>query len=37
MVVKIDVDRSLLYVRGQVPGAISTLVKVRDAVKKVEQ
>ena len=34
MVVKIDVDRSLLYVKGQVPGCISTLVKIRDAVKQ---
>lgn len=37
MVVKIDVDRSLLYVQGNVPGSISTLVRIRDAVKKSEK
>ena len=36
IVVKIDVDRSLLFVKGNVPGAISSLVKIRDAVKKVD-
>lgn len=34
MVVKIDVDRSLIYIKGQVPGCISTVVKIRDAVKQ---
>ena len=37
MVVKIDVDRSLLYIQGNVPGAISTLVRIRDACKKIEK
>jgi large subunit ribosomal protein L3 len=32
-VVKIDVDRSLLYIMGVVPGSISSLVRIRDAVK----
>jgi hypothetical protein len=36
MVVKIDVDRSLLYIRGNVPGSISSLVKIRDAVCKTD-
>ena len=36
-VVRIDEARSLLYVMGNVPGAISSLVKVRDAVKKTEK
>ena len=37
MVVKIDVDRSLLYLKGMVPGCISTLVRIRDAVKKIDK
>lgn len=37
MVVKIDTDRSLLYIRGQVAGPISGLVRVRDAVKKIDK
>lgn len=37
LVVKIDVDRSLLFVRGNVPGAISSLVKIRDSVKKIDK
>jgi hypothetical protein len=37
LVVKIDVDRSLLYLKGQVPGSISTLVRIRDAVKKIDK
>ena len=37
LVVKIDVERSLLYVRGNVPGAISSLVKIRDAAKKIDK
>lgn len=36
LVVKIDTDRALLYIRGQVAGPISGVVKVRDAVKKIE-
>ena len=36
-VVRIDEPRSLLYVMGSVPGAIGSLVKVRDAVKKTEK
>jgi len=35
-VVKIDTDRALLYIQGNVPGAPTALVKVRDAVKKIE-
>jgi large subunit ribosomal protein L3 len=37
LVVKIDIDRSLLYVRGNVPGAISTPVRIRDAAKKIDK
>ena len=37
IVVKIDVDRGLLFVRGNVPGAISSLVKIRDAAKKIDR
>jgi hypothetical protein len=37
LVVKIDVDRSLLFVLGNVPGCISTPVRIRDAVKKIEK
>jgi large subunit ribosomal protein L3 len=37
LVVKIDTDRSLLYIRGQVAGPISGLVRVRDAVKKIDK
>ncbi|CDW71541.1 ribosomal protein l3 containing protein [Stylonychia lemnae] len=37
MVVKIDVDRSLLYIQGNVPGPISALVRIRDAVKMVDK
>jgi ribosomal protein L3 len=36
-VVRIDEPRSLLYVMGNVPGAIGNLVKIRDAVKKTER
>ena len=36
LVAKIDVERSLLYIRGNVPGSISTLVRIRDAIKKVD-
>lgn len=37
MVVKIDMERSLLYVKGQVPGPISSVVRIRDAVKKIDK
>jgi large subunit ribosomal protein L3 len=37
MVVKVDNKRSLLYVRGQVPGPISSVVRIRDAAKKVDK
>lgn len=37
MVVKIDTDRALLYIRGNVAGPISGVVKVRDAIKKIEK
>lgn len=37
VVVKIDTERSLLYIRGQVAGPISGLVRVRDAVKKIDR
>lgn len=36
MVVKIDTERALIYIRGNVPGAISGVVKVRDAIKKAD-
>ena len=36
-VVKIDTDRSLLYIMGNVPGPIHSLVKVRDGVKKIDR
>lgn len=36
MIVKVDTDRALLYVRGQVPGPISGVVRIRDAVKKLD-
>lgn len=36
-VVRIDVDRSLLLVQGNVPGPVGGLVRIRDAVKKVEK
>ena len=35
-VVRVDVENSLLYVAGCVPGPIGGLVKIRDAVKKTE-
>jgi len=37
IVAKIDTERSLLYVKGNVPGSFGTVVKVRDAVKKIEK
>jgi hypothetical protein len=36
-VVRIDVEKSLLYVHGNVPGAPGNLVRIRDAVKKVDK
>ena len=33
-VVRIDTERSLLYVRGNTPGPISGIVRIRDATKK---
>ena len=33
-IVRIDLDNSLLYIKGCVPGPIGGLVKMRDAVKK---
>mmetsp|Transcript_18314 Transcript_18314/g.21609 ORF Transcript_18314/g.21609 Transcript_18314/m.21609 type:complete len:92 (+) Transcript_18314:645-920(+) len=36
-VAKIDTDRALLYVLGSVPGPISSVVRIRDAVKKTER
>ena len=35
-VMKIDTDRALLYVKGNIPGAINAVVRIRDAVKKVD-
>ena len=37
LVVKIDTDRALLYIKGQVAGPITGVVRVRDAVKKIEK
>ena len=37
VVVKIDVDRSLLYIRGNVPGCASTLVRIKDALRKADK
>jgi hypothetical protein len=36
-VVKIDMERSLLYIKGVIPGPISSLVRIRDAVKKIDK
>lgn len=36
-VVKIDTDRSLLYILGNVPGPTTGVVRVRDAIKKIER
>ena len=33
-IVKIDHERSLIYIRGQVPGPTSAIVRIRDAFKK---
>jgi len=30
-------DKSLLYIKGNIPGAPGTLVKIRDSVKKVDR
>ena len=36
-VIKIDTDRSLLYIRGNVPGPISGVVRIKDAIKKLDK
>lgn len=36
-VVRIDVEKSLIYLHGNVPGAPGTLVKIRDSIKKVDK
>jgi len=36
-IVKIDTDRSLLYIMGNVPGPTTSVVRVKDAVKKIER
>lgn len=33
-VVKIDTDRALLYIKGNTPGAINAVIRVRDSIKK---
>lgn len=34
MVMKIDTDRALLYIRGNTPGSIGSVVRIRDALRK---
>jgi large subunit ribosomal protein L3 len=34
IVARIDAERGLLYIKGAVPGAEGSYVKVRDAIKK---
>ena len=36
-VVKIDTDRALLYIKGNVPGPISGLVRIKDAWRKIDK
>lgn len=36
-VVRVDLDRSLLYVKGNIPGPPGSLVRMRDAVKKIDR
>ena len=36
-VLKVDTDRALIWVKGNVPGPISGLVRIRDAAKKIEK
>ena len=36
-VVRIDHEKSLLYIMGNVPGPIGATVKIRDAVKKIDR
>lgn len=36
-VVRIDHDKSLLYIQGNVPGPIGGIVRIRDAVKKIDR
>ena len=34
---KVDTDRALIYVKGNVPGPINGVVRIRDAAKKIER
>ena len=34
---RIDEDKSLIYIQGNTPGPTGGLIKVRDAVKKIEK
>jgi len=36
-VLGIDTEKSLLYIKGAVPGAVGGLVKVRDAFKMIDK
>lgn len=36
-VVRIDHEKSLLYIQGNVPGPIGGIVRIRDAVKKIDR
>ena len=36
-IMKIDTDRALLYIKGNIPGGINAVVKIRDAVKKLDR
>lgn len=36
-VVKVDMEKSLIYVLGNIPGPISGVVRIRDAVKKIDK
>ena len=36
-VIRVDTPRSLLYIKGSVPGPIGGLVKIRDALKKMRK
>jgi len=33
----VDTDRALIYVKGNVPGPINGVVRIRDAAKKIEK
>lgn len=37
VVYKIDNERNLIYIKGNVPGATGAIVRVRDAIKKQDQ